>query len=254
MSFKLSPMNPERAIISPQKSKRDPDLPACGILVFTPLDLDFTINLLKYHEGRVLKIYLTDLHAGIYGNIRMVLAGPMLGAPQAVLVLEKMIALGVRRVLALGWCGSLQPGVHIGDVVIADGAMSEEGTSRHYPITVDRPGPTPHLVQHLKSVLVMKECTFHQGQVWSTDAPYRETVGKVLDYQKRGLLAVDMEVAALFTVAHFRGIELAAGLVVSDELHDLSWRHGFREPRFKQVREILCQTILEALSRASSES
>jgi uridine phosphorylase len=247
-------MNTDLAIISPQKGRRDPDLPPCGILVFTPLDLDFTVNLLKHHEGRLLKIYLTDLHAGIYGNIRMVIAGPMLGAPQAVLVLEKMIALGVRRLLALGWCGSLQPGVHIGDVVIADGAVSEEGTSRHYPISIDRPGPTPHLVQHLKNVLAIKMCTFHQGQVWSTDAPYRETVGKVLDYQKRGILAVDMEVSALFTVAHFRGIELAAGLAVSDELHDLSWRHGFREPRFKQAREMLCQTGLEALSQASSGS
>jgi uridine phosphorylase len=251
MSLKISPMNPELAIISPQKGKRDPELPPCGILVFTPLDLDFTVNLLSNHEGRLLKIYLTDLHAGFYGNVRMVLAGPMLGAPHAVLVLEKMIALGTRRVLALGWCGSLQPSVHIGDVVIADGALSEEGTSRHYPVSVDRPGPAPYLLQHLKSVLLKKACTFYQGQVWSTDAPYRETVGKVLDYQKQGILAVDMEVAALFTVAHFRGIELAASLVVSDELHDLSWRHGFREARFRQAREILCQTVLEALSQAA---
>jgi purine-nucleoside phosphorylase len=88
--------------------------------------------------------------------------------------------------------------------------------------------------------------------VWSTDAPFRETVGKVLGYQKQGVLAVDMEISALFTVADFRGIELAAALTVSDELHDLAWKHGFREPRFKRTREMLCQAVMEAVGSASS--
>jgi uridine phosphorylase len=221
-------------------------------LVFTPHDFEYAVNLLQEHKGAVTRVYLTDVHEGSYGNARMALAGPMLGAPQAVMVLEKMIALGVRRVLALGWCGSLQPHVRIGDVVIPRGAVSEEGTSPHYPIGAAKPSPTPALVQRLMEVLGTESGTFHEGRVWSTDAPYRETVSKVEEYQKLGILAVDMEVSALFTVAHFRGIELAAALAVSDELHDLSWRHGFREPRFKQSREHLCRVVLETLSRMAS--
>ncbi len=245
-------MNPELAIIEPQKGKRDPDLPHSAVLIFTPHDFDCTVNLLQKHEGERIRIYLTDVHAGSYGNTQMALAGPMLGAPQAVLVLEKMIALGVRRVLALGWCGSLQPRVRIGDVVIPQGAVSEEGTSRHYPTNVERPGPALDVAQHLRTVLETRGRIFHEGHVWSTDAPYRETVNKVQEYQRQGILAVDMEVSALFTVAHFRGIELAAVLAVSDELHDLTWRHGFREPRFKQSREILCQVVLETLNQMAS--
>jgi uridine phosphorylase len=242
-------MNPEPAIIEPQKGKRDPDLPHSAVLVFTPHDFEYAVNLLREHKGEITRIYLTHVHAGSYGDAQMAIAGPMLGAPQAVLVLEKMIALGVHRVLALGWCGSLQPHVRIGDVVIPRGAVSEEGTSPHYPIGIGKPGPTLAVAQHLIEVLRTEGKTFHEGHVWSTDAPYRETVKKVQEYQKQGVLAVDMEISALFTVAHFRGIELAAVLAVSDELHDLSWRHGFREPRFKQGREYLCRVALETLSR-----
>jgi uridine phosphorylase len=244
-------MNPELAIIEPQKGKRDPDLPPRGMLVFTPQDLDYSIGLLKNRKKQAQRLYLTDLHTGSFGNADVVVAGPMLGAPQAVLVLEKMIVLGVRRVMALGWCGSLQPQVRIGDVVLPTGAVSEEGTSRHYPIAVAQPGPAPALVQDLKTALGQNLNGIHEGCVWSTDAPFRETVGKVLGYQKQGILAVDMEVSALFTVAHFRGIELAAAMAVSDELHALAWRHGFRDLRFKQTREMLCQTVLEALGRAA---
>jgi uridine phosphorylase len=247
------PMIPESAIIEPQKGKRDPDLPRCGMLVFTPHDLDFSIGLLQNHKKEAQRIYLTDLHTGAIGNTSIAIAGPMLGAPQAVLVLEKMIVLGVRRVIALGWCGSLQPQVQIGDVVIPRGAVSEEGTSRHYPIATDQPGPAPDLVRHLKTALGSNLKDVHEGWVWSTDAPFRETVGKVLGFQEQGVLAVDMEVSALFTVAHFRGIELAAALTVSDELHDLAWRHGFRDPRFKRTREMLCQAVMEALGSASSK-
>ncbi|HBD06996.1 MAG TPA: phosphorylase [Syntrophobacteraceae bacterium] len=245
-------MNPDLAIIEPQKGKRDPELPLSAVLIFTPQDLGFAISLLREQVAGLMKIYLTEVHAGTSGDVRLVVAGPMLGAPQAVLVLEKLIALGVRRVVALGWCGSLQPHVRIGDVVVPQGALSEEGTSVHYPIMVERPGPTLDLARHLERALVAKGVDVHEGLVWSTDAPYRETVGKVQEYQRQGILAVDMEVSALFTLAHFRGIDLAAVLAVSDELHDLAWRHGFREPRFKQNREILCRVVLETFHQMAS--
>ncbi len=79
----------------------------------------------------------------------------------------------------------------------------------------------------------------HEGRVWSTDAPFRETVKKVIHYQQAGALAVDMETSALFTVASFRGILMAVALVVSDELSSLTWVHGFRDRGFLRTREEL---------------
>ena len=88
----------------------------------------------------------------------------------------------------------------------------------------------------------------HEGRVWTTDAPFRETFKKVMAYQQAGLLAVDMETSALFAVASFRGIRMAVALVVSDDLSSLRWVHGFRAPEFLQAREELVQSVLRTVS------
>ena len=159
---------------------------------------------------------------------RVALAGPMLGAPQTVLVLERMIALGARRFIAAGWCGSLRNEVRIGDIVLPSGAISEEGTSGHYPGVMR--APSSELFNSLKSALASTGQAIHEGTVWTTDAPFRETCAKIKAFQSQGVLAVDMETSALFSVSQFRGVDLAAVLVVSDDLSGLKWVHGFRDP------------------------
>jgi uridine phosphorylase len=240
-------MDPELAIIEPRKGRREKALPPSAMMVFTPYDLEACVHCLHQHQEQPQRVYLTDLHTGTFRGTPVALAGPMLGAPQAVLVLEKLIVLGVQRIVAFGWCGSLQPHVKIGDVVLPSGAVSDEGTSQHYPLAAVRPGPAPELLNRLLQPFHGDQEGIHQGLVWSTDAPFRETVGKVLGYQQQGVLAVDMEVSALFTVAHFRDIRLAAVLAVSDELHDLTWRHGFKDRRFLNTRAKLAGIALEAL-------
>ena len=90
-------------------------------------------------------------YTGSYDGSHVALAGPMLGAPQTVLVLERMIALGARKFIALGWCGSLRSDVRIGDIVLPSGAISEEGTSAHYPGV--ECAPSSELFNSLKSAL-----------------------------------------------------------------------------------------------------
>lgn len=85
------------------------------------------------------------------------------------------------------------------------------------------------------------------GRVWTTDAPYRETLSKVTSYQHQGVLAVEMEMSALMTVAAYRGVKLAGLLVVSDELFNLTWHAGFKNPVFKTKRELAAQTLLGLL-------
>jgi purine-nucleoside phosphorylase len=87
----------------------------------------------------------------------------------------------------------------------------------------------------------------HEGLVWSTDAPYRETLGKVMAYQAQGVLGVDMETSALFTLAAYRRIDLAVALVVSDDLSLLKWVHGFRDPRFSEARQLAVAKTLEVI-------
>lgn len=184
---------------------------------------------------------------GTYGGTPVSLAGPAVGAPQAVMVTEKLIALGVREILAVGWCGSLQRNTAIGDIVIPLGAVCEEGTSAHYPVGHPPPGPSLELVAALRQALRIGGFTIHEGMVWTTDAPYRETAAKVAEYQRKGVLAVDMETSALFTLAAYRGIRLAVLLVVSDDLSTLKWIHGFGTSVFKECRARLAPLILATM-------
>jgi uridine phosphorylase len=244
----LMSMDENQAIIEPRKGKREEPLPSRAILAFTPQDLELFRRHAPLLRQRSQRMYLANLFVGSYEGVPLVLAGPMLGAPQTVLVLEKLIALGATEVIGAGWCGSLQAGVRIGDLVLPTGAFSEEGTSSHYPITGPRPGPSPELLGALGKTLTGRGVAVHEGLVWSTDAPFRETVGKVVKYQKAGALAVDMEISALYTVAAFRGIWVAAVLVVSDDLSSLAWVHGFREPGFGRAREVMIESVMKAVS------
>jgi len=231
-----------RALIEPARSKKDIPLPADAFLVFTPEDM----TLMKAQWAscrRAQRLFLSDVFLCLGDGPPVACVGPVIGAPQAVLVLEKMIALGVRRVIAYGWCGSLQPHVSIGHVVLPEAVHSEEGTSAHYPI-LGAPAPSPGLLQRLEAALQADaHLTVHRGSVWSTDAPYRETEEKVRAFQHRGVLGVDMEMSALFTAAAFRGIDLAGVLVVSDDLSHLTWRHGFGDPRFQETRNRLAERL-----------
>jgi uridine phosphorylase len=247
----MMPIGENQAVIQPRKGRREETLPPRAILMFTPQDMDLFLHHSAFFNRRPQNLYLSRVFTVSHQGVALVLVGPMIGAPQAVLVLEKLIVLGVAQVICMGWCGSLQTHVAIGDVVLPTGAFSDEGTSAHYPIECPQPGPACELLGPLKSALAEEAAAVHEGTVWSTDAPFRETVKKVMNYQQAGALAVDMETSALFTVAAFRNIQLAAALVVSDDLSTLKWVHGFREPRFLRAREKLVESLLRTVASAA---
>ena len=92
--------------------------------------------------------------------------------------------------------------------------------------------------------MVEQGFTFTRGEIWTTDAIYRETPEKVRRYQEEGVLAVEMESAALLTVAAYRSVSLAGLLVVSDELSDLKWRPGFSNPVLKENTRLAGELLL----------
>jgi uridine phosphorylase len=160
-------------------------------------------------------------------------------------VLEKLIALGAQRLWVLGWCGSLQPDLRIGDLVVPITAFSEEGTSAHYPVDEQSRRSDPCLNEHLKRALHRANLPFRAGPVWTTDAIYRETRAKVAEYGSMGILAVEMEISALISVAAYRSVALAGVLVVSDELSSLEWRHGFNANEVPRRSRDACRVLLD---------
>jgi uridine phosphorylase len=237
--------SPSNAIINPTREAWDEPITARVILTFTLPDYRYLCRLVQ-PSGPVRYIYNCALREGIWNGRPVTLMAPALGAPYAVMVLEKLMVLGARMVLALGWCGSLQSGLSIGDMVLPTTTVSTEGTSGHYPLDGQPPDPDPGLSGVLRRLLSKSDSRWQEGTVWSTDGFYRETVTQVAAYQSQGVLGVDMEMAALFTVGRFRQTPVAGLLVVSDELSTGKWNPGYRSEAFRRARDQAARLVLAA--------
>ncbi len=237
------------AVVNPRKTSNSPDIGPVAVMVATRPDLDRLCGLLKFAVDRYQRLFLSRLYVDQQRAGSCSVIGPLAGAPYAIMLLENLVAWGARRIIFIGWCGAISDRVKIGDVVLPTAALIDEGTSKHYGAreTAIVRARFP-LVSRLGQLLKENDHDFHKGTVWTTDAIYRETRQAVAAHRDNGILAVDMEVSALFSAAAFREVDLVCILVVSDELSSLNWRPGFKDQRFKQSRAAVCDFIAQALS------
>jgi uridine phosphorylase len=237
-------MDTDDAIIFPKRGKRSPQLGPVGVIAGTETDLTLLCSLLDFDKTKYQKLFTSRLYVSGQPNADLSLSGPLIGAPYAAMILETLIAWGVRKILFLGWCGSISAKAKIGDIIVATSAIIDEGTSGHYTENDNRISfPSELMVAKLRAALDQKCLKYHHGPVWSTDAIYRETRDKVENYQRQDVIGVEMEISALFTVAKFRKVDMGAMVVVSDELAAFKWRPGFKMNEFKDGRAAACKVI-----------
>ncbi len=176
-----------------------------------------------------------------------VMGGFGIGAPVASIIMEELIAFGVKEFISIGTAGTLQKDIHIGDLIVCDKAIRDEGTSHHYL----RPGkfthPSRRLTRRLTEALTGLGKDFRLGTTWTIDAPYRETIAEARHYRQEGVATVDMEAAALFAVAKFRSVDIASAFTVTDSLADLKWHPEFHSPKAKDGLEIIYRAAVAAL-------
>jgi len=235
----------EPALIRPTREPGEEPVSATVILTFTQPDYQALCRLAQA-GGTLRQVWGCAWRAGTWQGNPLTVVAPALGAPYAAMVLEKLIALGARRVLVLGWCGSLAPQVQIGHLILPDRALPGDGTSPHYCGGAAEIFPHEALCGLLAARLPMAGVPWHTGPVWSTDAFYRETPSLVQSCQGRGILGIDLELAALLAVGRFRQVAAAALLVVSDELFSLQWRPARGAQPFRLARQAALRLILDA--------
>lgn len=235
------------AVVKPVKGKRTPDTGRRAVLVGTSVDLDQLVRSLDLSTRRPHPLFTSRLYVRARNDAEPVsLVGPIVGAPYAVMLLETLVAWGVRHFFFFGWCGAVSPAVKIGDILLPTAAFIDEGTSVHYCDSQEAPTvshPTPASVEKIRYMLDPENTRLHAGAVWTTDAIFRETPNKIRRFQAKGALAVDMEMSALFSAAHYRGVEIGGILVVSDELSSLHWLPGFKTEAFASGRSLACEII-----------
>jgi purine-nucleoside phosphorylase len=236
------------AIINPKRGKNSPELGPLAVIAATQPDLSLLCELFQFSERAFQPLFISRLYHDHTKTRKpdIALAGPFVGAPYAVMLVETLIAWGVTKILFLGWCGSVSETAEIGDIIVPTSALVDEGTSRHYQ---DRNAPvvfpSKSLLDAIKADLDRNRIRFHQGPIWTTDALYRETRKKVVQFQRLGAIGVEMEISALFTVAGFRGVEIGALVTVGDELTASQWRPGFKTKKFRHGCETACRVIGE---------
>jgi len=148
---------------------------------------------------------------------------PGVGAPLAAGFLEELIALGCCKFIACGGCGVLNREIAVGHVVIPSSAVRDEGTSYHYLPPLREVAASPEAVAALETVLNRHGIPYVVGKTWTTDAIYRETPAKIAHRKAEGCITVEMEAAAFFAVAQFRGVPFGQILYGGDDVSGDEW-------------------------------
>jgi len=140
-----------------------------------------------------------------------------MGCPTAAIVIEELIQLGARRLVRVGTAGGLQPDLELGELVVAISAVPADGTARTY-VGGEPHAPTAefgftHGLIHAAKELGLKP---RVGPIASSDTFYDPDPERHRRWASRGILAVEMEAAVLFTIGGIRGVQTACVLTISD--------------------------------------
>jgi uridine phosphorylase len=154
---------------------------------------------------------------------RLALFHPGVGASLAGGFLEELIALGCRKFIACGGAGVLDKQIAVGHLIIPRSAVRDEGTSYHYLPPAREVNVAQGVVETIEKVLQNNGMAYVIAKTWTTDGFYRETPAKIKQRRAEGCLTVEMEAAAFFAVAQFRGVPFGQILYGGDDISGAEW-------------------------------
>ena len=224
--FPILEFDPTRdAVIEPAREIAPMDVPEHCVFCFFQ---EVIGRLRDEGKARLVKDLKSELGAHPLYEIdvegrRLGVLHPGIGAPLAAALLEEAIALGCRRFIACGSCGVLDREIAVGHVIVPTEAVRDEGTSYHYLAPSRTVAASPEGVAAIVQALEERGVDHLEARAWTTDAFYRETPDKVRRRREEGCLVVEMEAAAFFAVAQFRGVSFAQLLYGGDDVSGTAW-------------------------------
>ena len=142
-----------------------------------------------------------------------------MGCPSASIVTEELIQLGARNLLRVGTCGGYDPNLRLGDLIVATSATPQDGTvssiTREVPYAPVAHFDVVHAAYHAAEGADTR-CSV--GPIVSSDLFYDPTENPAEQWGNLGVLALEMEAAAIFTLAAMRGVRAGCLLTVSDTI------------------------------------
>ncbi len=213
------------AIIEPRRIIQPRDIPPRCVLTFFQ-DVITTLR----EQGRLQEvgqcrselcthpIYRLELDGQL-----LIVAHPGVGAPYAAAILDELIAMGAHRFIACGGAGVLDREIAVGHIIVPVAAVRDEGTSYHYLPPGREVAASAAGIVAIEQVLRRHDLPYILAKTWTTDAIYRETPDKVHLRQSEGCVTVEMEAAAFFAVAQFRGVTFGQLLYGGDDVSGAVW-------------------------------
>jgi DeoD family purine-nucleoside phosphorylase len=156
-------------------------------------------------------------YTGTYNGRPVSVQGTGMGCPGATIVFEELVQLGCKKLIRVGTCGGLQPHHNLGDLIVALTAVPADSTAMHLVANEPHcPTASWELIHEAVHIAKHRDQALHVGPIVSSDLFYNPSEGQYERWSSRGVLAVEMEASALFTVAAIRGVQSACLLTVSD--------------------------------------
>lgn len=170
------------------------------------------------------------------------------GAPFSVQLFEKMIAAGVKKFVAVSGCGALTDSLVPGETLVLESAVRDEGTSYHYLPPAMEVSASLAAVKAACQTLEANSVPYRVAKTWSTDAIFRETPSRRETRLADGCQVVEMEAAALYAVAQYRGVEIVQIAYAGDRVIPGQWDKRGWDERVDDRLELF-QLAVDVLTR-----
>jgi len=201
---------------------------------------NFLENIVCYNEVRGMLGF-----TGTYKGKRVSVQGTGMGIPSISIYANELITeYGVQNVIRIGTCGAMQEDIHLKDVILAMSASTDSSLNKIRFNNMDF-APTASFPLLLKAYnnAVKEDIPVKVGNILSTDTFYGDDPDDWKHWAKFGVLAVEMEAAALYTLASKYKVNALAILTVSDSLitHELTTAEE-RQKTFRKMIKIALET------------
>lgn len=188
-----------------------------GRYVLLPGDPDRVLRIARQLDDAKEVVFHREYRTvtGTYKGIKVSATSTGIGCPSAAIAVEELANIGATHFIRVGSTGALQPDIKTGDIIVNTASMRNDGTTRFY-VDDGFPAVADHFLTHalIEAAVALRQergYGLHVGLNASDDAFYGETPAFIERLSKQGLLNVEMESSAIFTIAHLR--KLHAGMV-----------------------------------------
>jgi len=187
------------------------------------------------------------MYTGMYQGIKITGINGGRFSTDTSITTEVMCNAGIKNIIRIGTCGSLEENIKVGDLVVVDGIIRGDGVTPYYVDSSFKTVADKRIADTLYNVAKDMGINVHRGVVWTTDALLRETRDIVKAKHKEGAIAVDMVSSALLTIAQTYKVMAGSILAVSDNV--ITGEMGFMNPLYYMAETNLINIALETAKK-----